>query len=337
MSTLSANSTSSALSPQIPSFRGRSTSFSSAPQVPANNVPHTPSHYRSVSMSSQPSSMLLVVASNKQQHQQQQQQTHTLTAPSSRLRHRKSHSADLHHLAAEIQDQYEDQYGSGGNNSNSRRNSLTPSVVIRPPIVLPTPREMNRRSLDITNDWMLANGGKSSTYNHHHQHYAGMGRPASFGTLHGSNNSSNNVGHSRPIISTTFPTISNSSPLPGFCTSPSITNSSRPSSPQTTASVRSFDHNTMNDARRLERSLSSTSSLFSKKLNQPPEIINIRNKHEELRRPASICIDPRSMHRNDEDDDTEDDLMGDFLRGLQSLDGDIVGERTGSYRTVRRL
>ncbi|KAI7854930.1 hypothetical protein BDC45DRAFT_115569 [Circinella umbellata] len=330
MSTLSANSTSSALSPQIPSFRGRSTSFSSASQIPANNIPHTPSHYRSVSMSSQPSSVAPVIAANKQQ---QHQQPHTLTAPSSRLRHRKSHSADLHHLAAEIEDQYEDQYGSGGSNINSRRSSLTPSVLVRPPIVLPTPREMNRRSLDITNDWMLTNSGKSSTYSHHYQqHYAGTGRPASFGTLHGSNNSNNNVGHSRPIISTTFPTISNSSPLPGFCTSPSITNNSRPSSPQTTGSAKSFDHSTTNDTRRLERSLSSTSSLFSKKLNHPPEIINIRNKYEGLRRPASICIDPRSMHRND-----EDDLMGDFLRGLQSLDGDIVGERTGSYRTVRRL
>ncbi|KAI9275676.1 hypothetical protein BDA99DRAFT_193728 [Phascolomyces articulosus] len=371
MSTLSTNSTSSALSPKLSNFRGRSTSFSSAPQASVN-VPHTPSHYRSVSMSSQSSFGVPGIAGNKQQpHQQQQQQTLT-TPSSSRLRHRKSHSADLHHLATDVPDVYVDQYGTSSGNSNdnnSRRNSLTPSVVIRPPIVLPSQREMNRRSLDITNDWMLANSGKPS-YHHHHQQqpsqYAGTGRPASFGSLHTNhmnistsnihinnnsnnntnNNNNNNVGHSRPIISTTFPTISNSSPLPGFCTSPPTSTTSHhsnnsgglssPPSSSSPSSIRKFEHHTTNDARRLARSLSSTSSLFSKKLNHPPEIINIRNKPDGLRRPASICIDPRSMHHDDEDE-TEDDLMGDFLRGLQSLDGDIVGERTGSYRTVRRL
>lgn len=224
------------------------------------------------------------------------------STPSPRLRHRKSHSADLQGVTDECN-------SNCSSAASSRRNSLTPSVIIRPPIVLPSPRETNRHSLDIPNDWML-----------HHPHHPHTPPPFSPISHERPLSRPSSIGHSRPLVSTTFPTISNSSPLP------SHTNSvATPSEPQ---EVKAQDTNPTAAERKLSRSLSSTSSLFERKT-QPPQVINI----EGPRRPASICIDPRLMRRDEEDSN----LMGDFLRGLQSLDGDIVGERSGSYRTYRRL
>ncbi|KAI7878650.1 hypothetical protein K492DRAFT_4574 [Lichtheimia hyalospora FSU 10163] len=221
-------------------------------------------HYRSVSMSS------------------------AAGAPS--LRHRKSQSADLHGMA--VADAAGDEY----DRTNNRRNSLTPSVIIRPIVAQQqNNNNNNRRSLDISNDWMV---GK-----HHQHHQAAPTIPT--------------ISHSRPIVSTTFPTISNSTPLPGL--NPNSTLSSAPTA-------------IISENRRLARSLSSTSSLFcGQNVHHPPEIINLRSSRA---RPASICIDPRSMHQDKEEQ--EDDL-GDFLLGLRNVDADIVGERSGAYRAVRRL
>lgn len=218
------------------------------------------------------------------------------------LRHRKSQSADLHNMAvadAAAVDEYD-------RTNNNRRNSLTPSVIIRPIVAQQqNNNNNNRRSLDISNDWMV---GKH--YQHHHQ-------APKIPT----------ISHSRPIISTTFPTISNSTPLPGLNQKTTPTSSAASSChgvPSPTAIT--------SENRKLARSLSSTSSLYcGQKIHHPPEIINLRSKG----RPASICIDPRSMHQ-DKEEDEEDDL-GDFLRGLQSVNADIVGERSGAYRAVRRL
>lgn len=272
LSTLSTSSTPTALSPKLQNIRTRSTSFGSSPiTTPQANVPDPQSsmHYRSVSMSS--------------------------AAGTRTLRHRKSQSADLHSMAiadAATADEYD-------RTNNNRRNSLTPSVIIRP--IVAQQQNNNRRSLDISHDWMV---GKH--YQHHHQE-------PKIPT----------ISHSRPIVSTTFPTISNSTPLPGL--NPKTT-------PPTSSSCNEAPNTITSENRKLARSLSSTSSLFTgQKIHHPPEIINLRNKG----RPASICIDPRSMHQNKEEE--EEDDLGDFLRGLQSVNADIVGERSGAYRAVRRL
>jgi hypothetical protein len=99
------------------------------------------------------------------------------------------------------------------------------------------------------------------------------------------------------MVSTTFPSISNSTPLPV-------------------------------DPTRLllGRSLSTCTV-------KPPKVITIEEDHQ--RRPASICIDTRSL--SSIDDHEEEELMGDFLRGLSKMDGDIVGGRSGSFRTYRRV
>lgn len=343
ISTLSTNSTSSTvLSPKITSYRTRSTSFGSpipSPAVVAAPTHQHPQHYRSVSMSSQ---------------------TADLIPTSPRLRHRKSHSADLRGVMTEIQgttqhanNRHDDQHhqhhhhynqqqadrpGSYTSSSNSRRNSLTPSVVVRPPIMLSSFQESNRRSIDIPNEWMTSRG-KHSRFSpppptSHPTSFSG--RPSSFATP--------KISHTRPIISTTFPTISNSSPLPGHShdTNNTNTNSScHASSPASPCPVLIPDPSDKSpETRRLARSLSSTSTMLDKRLRHPPEVINLCDR-DAIRRPASICIDPRGSMRyqsdDGDDDGTSDDLMGDFLRGLQTLDGDIVGEASGSYRTVRRL
>lgn len=313
-STLSTTSTSSAaLSPKLDRDRTRSTSFGPpVTSAQANSAPVTPvHHYRSISMSSQPISG--IPGSIKMQQ-------HAYLTPTPRLRHRKSHSADLQGLAAAV-----DVDDGCSEDKSSRRNSLTPSVVVRPPIVLPSPREPNRRSLDITNDWMMH--GKP------HQLYANI-VPSTPTTKHPSSfaapKATTNISQSRPLVSATFPAISNSSPLPNFArdmSSPSSPTSS--SSPIPNDTTDGLDNNRV-DTRKLARSLSSTSSLCKKKLNNPPEVIDICIK-DTNRRPASICIDPRSMHRND-----SDELMGPFVGGLQNEPGDIVGG-SSTYRTVRLL
>ncbi|KAI9256286.1 hypothetical protein EDC94DRAFT_523097 [Helicostylum pulchrum] len=162
---------------------------------------------------------------------------------------------------------------------NSRRNS----AIIRPHMVLPNPRTgENRKSLDIPNDWLLPN------YTTNNNRYKLI--------------PSRNLGLSKPMVTTTFPSISNSTPLP------------------------------------LGRSLS-TSTVIKKKLAQPPKVINIRDRisFDGIRRPASICIDTRSLHSIEDGKEDSEELMGDFLRGLSKIDGNVVGERTGSIKTFRHF
>lgn len=241
------------------------------------------------------------------------------------LNHRKSQSADLYGLTdlsinnnsihpspleQEVLDVdiEQDHFST----SSSRRNS----AILRPHIVLPNPRHgENRKSLDIPNDWLLPNHTTTSS--------SGNNRYKMI--------PSRNLGLSKPMVTTTFPSISNSTPLPvdvlphHHCDSPPITTSSALTNP-------------VIDIPRLGRSLS-TSTVIKKKLSQPPKVINIRDRisFDGIRRPASICIDTRSLHSIEDGGEESEELMGDFLRGLSKLDGNVVGERTGSIKTFRRL
>lgn len=64
----------------------------------------------------------------------------------------------------------------------------------------------------------------------------------------------------------------------------------------------------------------------------PPKIINVQNAHgfhdHYPRRPRSFCLAADITHK--------EQSIGDFLSGLQNLGGDVVGERTGEIRSLRR-
>ncbi|KAI9280399.1 hypothetical protein BY458DRAFT_430654 [Sporodiniella umbellata] len=93
---------------------------------------------------------------------------------------------------------------------------------------------------------------------------------------------------SEPMISTTFPSLSNSTPL-------------YPSSSRS-------------------RTLSNIRS--------PPEIIHIP---ERSKRSISITFDTRTHSRKNEEND---DLMGDFLKGLTTLDDEVA---CGSAESIKTL
>ncbi|KAL0094858.1 hypothetical protein F4703DRAFT_1042677 [Phycomyces blakesleeanus] len=347
-------------------------------------------HYRSVSLTTQHISekasptttapLTLPIYQHYQHHQikhlqriqqqpiqHHQQPRHPATARV--LRHRKSQSADLQNIhqtksVSESDSQFE----------RSRHNSLAPNVLVRPPIVLPNLRE-NRKSLDIPNDWMMHTNHLGDTPTITPNSHS---RPPSYaGPKHST------LGYTRPMVSTTFPSISNSTPLPalgyldmsppdkdetscGIFSSRSDYTSNHTSghghghghghsyslnldnnnnnnniSSSSSNSSNGSRHDHLPDAPRLARSLSTTSTMprrFDTMNNQPPTIINIRDRvsFDSIKRPASICIDTRSMHSNGSGSQEDvGELMGDFLRGLQSMGGDIVGERSGKYRTFR--
>lgn len=229
------------------------------------------------------------------------------------LNHRKSQSADLYGLTDMTQsedvmvDIEQDRYASSSSNSSSRRNS----AIVRPLIVLPNRHEENRRSLEIPNDWLLPSHTTTSSSGNRYKML------------------SRNLGLSKPMVTTTFPSISNSTPLPVDV----LPHDRDP--PMTTSSALT---NSVIDIPKLGRSLS-TSTVIKKKLSQPPKVINIRDRisFDGVRRPASICIDTRSLHSIEDGGEESEELMGDFLRGLSKLDGNVVGERTGSIKTFRRL
>ncbi|GAA5806238.1 hypothetical protein HPULCUR_011769 [Helicostylum pulchrum] len=247
------------------------------------------------------------------------------------LNHRKSQSADLYGLTdltisasnsnssihpspleqevldADIEEDHYSTSSATSSNSNSRRNS----AIIRPHMVLPNPRTgENRKSLDIPNDWLLPN------YTTNNNRYKLI--------------PSRNLGLSKPMVTTTFPSISNSTPLPVDL----LPDTDLP--PITTSSTHALP--SVIDIPKLGRSLS-TSTVIKKKLAQPPKVINIRDRisFDGIRRPASICIDTRSLHSIEDGKEDSEELMGDFLRGLSKIDGNVVGERTGSIKTFRHF
>ncbi|KAH8548912.1 hypothetical protein BGW37DRAFT_159307 [Umbelopsis sp. PMI_123] len=220
------------------------------------------------------------------------------------VQHRKSRSTDLGTAVKSISAEQQQQQ------TPTRRKSISPpNVTIKPQIVVPKMKDQIKPKLNNhTNfehpksrqeDWMLGDG--------------------------------------KPMISTTSPTISSSTPITNSRSQPLLFPDDRPSSsssseekPQTPLSP---------VAPRLERSLSAVSSrsephsrMRSPSVNQPPEIIRVSFDHH---RPgpssAGIHRRPVSMYASEQFTDSE--LMGDFLAGLQN-DADYVGDRAGSFRRV---
>ncbi|CEP14097.1 hypothetical protein [Parasitella parasitica] len=297
------------------------------------------------------------------------------------LHHRKSQSADLgdininqhhqHHHSSLDKDMMtelrisvdedgddDDDHCSITSSSSSCRNS----ALLRPHIVLPNPRHAeNRKSLDIPNDWLLPNSssprmtGSSSSSNRNYYQTNGY-KPF------------RNLGSSRPMVSATFPSLSNSTPLPLDALPSShyhhhLQTSSPPlqpaSSPLRLQQYHSQDQqqqeqqhpqyhhhlpsvpsiSSVADLPKLGRSLSASTVVRKKMFQQPPKVITIRDRisFDSIQRPASICLDTRSLHSIEDGGEESEELMGDFLLGLSKLDGDVVGGRTGSFKTFKRM
>ncbi|KAF1796745.1 hypothetical protein FB192DRAFT_1291785 [Mucor lusitanicus] len=196
-----------------------------------------------------------------------------------------------------------DDLRSTSSSGSSRRNS----AILRPHIVLPNPRHAeNRKSLDIPNDWLLPNNANSSSSSYQTSRMAPTTTTTTSGNYYTNRyKSSRNLGSSRPMVSTTFPSLSNSTPLP------------------------------------MDASLSASTVVRKRISQQPPKVINIRDRvsFDNNQRPASICLDTRSLHSIEDGGEESEELMGDFLLGLSKLDGNVVGGRTGSFKTssFRRL
>lgn len=284
------------------------------------------------------------------------------------LNHRKSQSADLNGLVSDLNinhhyhnsalekdmmmdprisvdesDDYDDHCSTGSSSSSSRRNS----AILRPHIVLPNPRHTeNRKSLDIPNDWLLPNSNTprmtSSNKNYYHPNRYKPSR---------------NLGSSRPMISTTFPSLSNSTPLPidGLPSSqqyqpqkssPTLQPPSLPISPPPQQHHNYHHHlpsvpsiSSVADIPKLGRSLSASTVVRKRISQQPPKVITIRDRisFDGNQRPASICLDTRSLHSIEDGGEESEELMGDFLLGLSKIDENVVGGRTGSFKTFRRM
>ncbi|KAL7327505.1 hypothetical protein PS15p_205925 [Mucor circinelloides] len=298
------------------------------------------------------------------------------------LHHRKSQSADLHGLVGDLNinphnhyhlnhhqekellmdprisvdetDDDGDDLRSTSSSGSSRRNS----AILRPHIVLPNPRHTeNRKSLDIPNDWLLPNNNSSSSYQ------TSRIAPTSSNYYTNRYKPSRNLGSSRPMVSTTFPSLSNSTPLPmdALPSSSSYQHhpSSSPSLPTSPLTSQQLEQQTpqhyhhqhhhlpsvpsissVADIPKLGRSLSASTVVRKRISQQPPKVINIRDRisFDSNQRPASICLDTRSLHSIEDGGEESEELMGDFLLGLSKLDGNVVGGRTGSFKTsFRRL
>ncbi|KAG0738779.1 hypothetical protein G6F64_011493 [Rhizopus arrhizus] len=160
------------------------------------------------------------------------------------------------------------------------RNLMDSSAMCRPYLLPPNillPH--SPKDFDLMSDWKTYSSNSSISSSH-------------------STTYRQSLGSSEPMISTTFPSLSNSTPL----------------------------YQTPN--RKHERSLSST--LATAKKRYPPEIIHVP---ERTRRPASITIDTRSSL----DDQGKDDLMGDFLKGLSTLDDDVARGSAESIKTFHHI
>lgn len=419
-----------------------SPTFSTQHNTPVYN------HYSPTSSAYRLSSYQSTQASKSSSHTSSNMTGSSSQRPPARpLRHRKSQSVDIQCLLDSHQQSSSSSSDSGKEEDyeelltptpNRRTSSVTPKV--RSTIFLQGPNE-NRRSLDIPNDWMLhnTNASKSSpdlfansfassqqqhiNQPHHHTHYIQQQQSPHY---HSSNHHYHHgkpttppkhvLGHTQPMISTTLPTISNSTPLPG--NSPPTSSSSSnphyyyyrhqqlPTSPKTTeealmpdtmeityndildksdtrsASPRlsanplsspnrpwsyastGLEYASFNDVddanNKLDESLSASNTLKGhfnshhqppvsvpsspvmthqrhQATPKPPNVINITDRLSfdgPGRRPASICIDTRSssMHGRTKGSDVNPKDLGDFILGLQKVDGDIIGESSGHVR-----
>jgi hypothetical protein len=117
----------------------------------------------------------------------------------------------------------------------------------------------------------------------------------------------------RPLVSTTSPTISTHENL--------AASNDRPPAYDACQSANNYTP---------RRIASRPKSMIM--VSPPPKVINIQNNqgmHDRFpRRPRSFCLEA-TMNQKDLS-------IGDFLSGLQDLGGDVVGERTGEIRSLRR-
>ncbi|KAI8375058.1 hypothetical protein EDC96DRAFT_497726 [Choanephora cucurbitarum] len=229
-----------------------------------------------------------------------------LSQPNYRTQHRKTQSADLYNLISNTIDSppfgtddtmddtdEDDPYNSSNtsSHSNSRRNS----AILRPYMVLPRHHE-GRKSLDIPHDWLTPQP---------------QPQPQQTNKMI----PSRTLAATKPMIQTTFPKISNSTPLS------------------------TEEEESALDMPKLGRSLSASTVVKSQqKKATPPTVINLRDRvsFDGMQRPASICLDTRSLHSIEDSAEDQEELMGDFLMGLSKLDGNVVGGRSGSFKTFKR-
>lgn len=186
----------------------------------------------------------------------------------------------------------------------TRRSSLTPNLIIKPPVMLPAISE-SRRSLDIHSDWLVHERSERTATSADNAYYSSrpiippvpldpVGRPRLSAKM------------SSPLL--VFPPVSAETP-PVPVKSKSST---------TTATTE-------------ERTSRSRSPMTT-----PPDVIEVRfprGSFEGATRPTS-ALSRRPVFESDLDKDD----MGDFLTALSSTPDDIVGKRDGKviYRTSPR-
>lgn len=213
--------------------------------------------------------------------------------------HRKSKSTDLG--LNKIQPPPED-------NSLTRRKSISPSVTIKPQIVVPSIKESKPKFL------RNASFDQTKIPRQEEPPYT----DSSVG------------GDGKPMISTTSPTISSSTPISKsksksyFFSDQAVSSVVEPTAPRLERSLSSVS----------SRSMPSTRTRSPGMHHQAPEIIRVSFDHSTSRpgsTPAGINRRPVSMYSSEQFNDSE--LMGDFLAGLQN-NSDYVGDRAGRIRRV---
>ncbi|KAI8976969.1 hypothetical protein BDB01DRAFT_852928 [Pilobolus umbonatus] len=229
--------------------------------------------------------------------------TSVMSSPSSVVsaqfkQHRKTQSADFYGLNHADYDKDSIEVLNGEDPHGSRRNS----TLLRSHIVLPYPRDY-RKSLDMPDKWMISTPPTSS---------------------HTYAKSSRNLGSSKPLISTTFPSISSPFPI-------DLMTDKKPA----TDPVSEYHNRHQSvDSPRLGRSLS-TSTTIKQPTVKPPTVISIRDRisFDGIRRPASICCDTRSFDSTEDRSEKREESLGDFIGGLTKIEGDVVGSFS-SYRHI---
>ena len=217
------------------------------------------------------------------------------------IQHRKSRSTDL---SAAMKSIPSEQHPS----PPARRKSISPSVSIKPQIVVPIMKDPAKKKMV----------GQHQFEHSKSRHEEWM------------------LGDGKPMISTTSPTISSSTPIINSQSKPLHYPNDRPSS---SSSLEKPVTPISPIAPRLERSLSAVSSrsephsrVRSPSVHQPPEIIRVSFDHHRPG-PSSPNMNRRPVSMYSSDQFTDSELMGDFLAGLQN-DADYVGDRAGRFRRV---
>ncbi|ORX46747.1 hypothetical protein DM01DRAFT_1339406 [Hesseltinella vesiculosa] len=250
------------------------------------------------------------------------------------------------------------------------RSRQSPALLARAPIALHHQQQQSRHSLDIPKDWLLhedrpttssstSSIGSQSTPDllaSHSTKSLGLSQPLISTTLPTFSNST-------PLPPSHTPTALSTSSLPSSSTTSCLLGSPhKPASTPGRLYPSNDDHHPHHavlsssmtptprfangrddlDAKVLGRSFSTSTVKPPKRipppLRPPPQVINLPD-HVSVdlptspnRRPASICIDTRSMRQYQPPSSDNQEELGDFLLGLQKVSGDIIGERSGEVR-----